>query len=218
MKYTNVFFDLDGTITDSEAGILNSIIFALTKMQRPLPEKKSLRTFIGPPLKESFQKIVQLSEAEAEIAITYYREHYEAKGMFENEIYTGMVEVLGALQNSGLKLYIATSKPEIYAKKIVTYFQLDSFFNGIYGASLNGTRSEKSEVIGYAIEQAEIRGLNQTIMVGDRSHDIEGAKKNGLASIGVLYGFGDYDELSKAGATYIIEKPHEIEKLLLKRG
>lgn len=218
MKYTNILFDLDGTITDSEAGILNSIVYALNKMNISAPEKNSLRVFIGPPLKESFQKLFHLSEHEAEQAIKYYREYYEEIGMFENKIYTGIVEVLTSLQKAGCQLYIATSKPEIYAKKILTYFQLEKFFKGIYGASLDGIRSQKAAVIHYGLEQAKITPANGTIMIGDRSHDINGARENVLESIGVLYGFGDYAELKKARATYIVENPKEIEQLLLKNS
>lgn len=215
MKYTNILFDLDGTITDSEEGILNSIIFSLSKLKIPIPNRENLRVFIGPPLKESFQKMFDLSELEAQQAVNYYREYYETTGMFENEIYQGIVEVLRTLQKSDCQLYIATSKPEIYAEKILTHFQLASFFQGIYGASLDGTRSQKAAVICYGLDKAKITTNDKTIMIGDRSHDINGAKENGLESIGVLYGFGNYEELKTAGATYIIEKPQDITKCLL---
>lgn len=215
MKYTNIFFDLDGTITDSEEGILNSIIFSLNKLNLPVPNRENLLVFIGPPLIESFQKMFDLSDIEAQQAVIYYREYYETTGMFENKIYQGIVEVLRTLQQSDCQLYIATSKPEIYAEKILIHFQLASFFQGIYGASLDGTRSQKATVIRYGLDKAKITTSDKTIMIGDRSHDINGAKENGLESIGVLYGFGNYEELKTAGATYIIEKPQDITKLVL---
>lgn len=216
MKYKNILFDLDGTITDSEEGILNGIIFALNKLKLPILERNSLRLFIGPPLKESFQSVFQLSSEEANQAVVYYREYYEEKGMLENKLYVGVTEVLINLKEAGCHLYLATSKPEIYAKKILTHFHLESYFEGVYGASLDGLRSKKSSVIKYALEQAQITTLNNTIMIGDRNHDIIGGKENGIESVGVLYGFGDYDELQKAGAIYIAETPKQMGVFLLK--
>lgn len=205
-----MLFDLDGTITDSAEGIINSVIYALEKINQPIPERKDLYSFIGPPLKESFEKICHLSEIDADLAVTYYREYYQKKGLYQNQVYQGIPELLSRLNELGCQVYIATSKPEIFAKKIVTHFDLIGYFNGIYGASLDGIRSKKTDVIAYALKEAQIETKNDVVMIGDRKHDILGGKENKLATIGVLYGFGNKEELEKAQATYLAATPEEI--------
>lgn len=199
MQYKTILFDLDGTITDSSEGIINSVTYALEKMNLRLPTKNELYSFIGPPLNDSFKQLYNLDKKSTEQAVSYYREYYQVKGMYQNHVYEGILELLLTLKKADCCLYIATSKPEIYAKKILEHFHLSDYFNGIYGASLDGSRSKKGDVIRYALKEAKISSLNETIMIGDRSHDILGAKENSLASIGVLYGFGDVAELKGQG-------------------
>lgn len=215
MRYKTILFDLDGTITDSGAGIIHSVTYALEKLNLSIPPEAELYSFIGPPLIDSFKTLYDLDTQTAEQAVQYYREYYQAKGMYENQIYKGIPELLNTLQEQGCALYIATSKPEIYAKQIIAHFELSSYFNGIYGASIDGSRSKKGDVIRYALKEAEITTIQEVMMIGDRSHDMIGAKENNLACLGVLYGFGDQAELERAGADYIAATPEAIEKIIL---
>jgi len=210
MKPTALLFDLDGTITDSAEGIIHSVRYALNKQGKEIPDDCQLTSFIGPPLAESFQTVCQLKEEEIAQAILDYREYYQKKGLFESQLYPDIPKLLAALQQLNLPLYVATSKPEKFARQLLAHYHLTDYFGGIYGASLDGTRAKKSTVIAYALEQAEIDPTETTIMIGDRSHDILGASENGLKSIGVLYGFGTSEELRKAGADKLVSSPLEI--------
>lgn len=212
--YKSILFDLDGTITNSAEGIIQAVLFAVKQLGLKTPNEEQLYSFIGPPLADSFEKLYGLNDQEVEKAVAYYREYYQEKGIFESHVYKGIPEVLASLKEKGCQLYLATSKPEIYAKQILNYFNLTHYFKGIYGASLDGKRSKKGDVIQYALKEANILNLSETIMIGDRSHDILGAKENELASIGVLYGFGNQYELEIAGASYIVSTPTEIISLL----
>ncbi|WP_429948881.1 HAD family hydrolase [Enterococcus sp. AZ101] len=215
MSYKTILFDLDGTITDSGEGIMHSVVYALKKMKVKIPDQKELYSFIGPPLTDSFKRLYHFDDLKASLAVEYYRDYYQKQGIYENHVYAGISELLINLKAAGCTLYIATSKPEIYAKQILTHFDLSSYFDGIYGASLYGGRSRKGDVIQYALKKSAITNFEETLMVGDRSHDIIGAKENRLTSIGVLYGFGDQAELELAGADYIVETPKEIEKIII---
>lgn len=209
-----VLFDLDGTVTNPEEGIIAAIKYSLEYMNlEPLSEKE-LKKFIGPPLKESYQKYYHLSDEESNEAVEFYREYYSTKGIFENFLYPGMLKVLQTLLEKGLTLGIATSKPEKYAKQIVSYFKLEKYFAGVFGSKMDGTRSKKAEVIRYSLGHFPSIGKDEAVMIGDRVHDILGAKKNGLESIGVLYGFGSRDELEEAEATIIVDLPEEILSVL----
>lgn len=215
MHYKTILFDLDGTITNSGEGIINSVIYALEKMNLDVLDQAELYSFIGPPLNDSFKKFYHLDDHFTEQAVKYYREYYQTKGIYENRLYEGINNLLTDLQQAGCALYVATSKPEIYAKQILAHFDLDHYFTGIYGASLDGERSKKGDVIEYALKSAGLTDLNGTLMIGDRSHDMIGAKENQLACLGVLYGFGDQIELEKAGADYIAATPEEVEKIII---
>jgi phosphoglycolate phosphatase len=217
MLYKTILFDLDGTITDSGAGIINSVRYALEKMSLEVPDDNELASFIGPPLYESFQKNFQLNETASNQAIAYYREYYQEKGIYENYLYEGIPALLAELKQAQAQLYIATSKPEVFAKQILDYFDAAHYFTGIYGATLDSRRSKKGDVIRYALAQGVIQDLQRTVMIGDRRHDILGAKENNLASIGVLYGFGDRSELTLAEADYIVSAPAEIGQLILNK-
>lgn len=216
MSYKTILFDLDGTITNSGEGIIRAVSYALEKMKIEIPEQKELYSFIGPPLIDSFKQYYHLDDLKANVAVDYYRDYYQKQGIYENHVYEGISELLLTLKTAGCTLYIATSKPEIYAKQILAHFDLSKYFAGIFGASLDGERSKKGDVIQYALKAAAITQLEEALMVGDRSHDIIGAKENKLSSIGVLYGFGDQVELKIAGADYIAATPKDIEKIIIK--
>ncbi|MGX6979721.1 HAD family hydrolase [Vagococcus elongatus] len=210
-----VLFDLDGTVTNPEEGIIAAIKYSLKHMDLELLSDEQLKKFIGPPLKDSFQKHYHLSDEESHEAVNFYREYYATKGIFENYLYPGMSDVLQILLEKGLLLGIATSKPEKYAKQIMTYFNLETYFAGVFGSKMDGTRSQKAEVISYALTHFPAIEKEEVVMIGDREYDILGAKKNGLKSIGVLYGFGSRDELEQAGATAIVDAPREIINVLI---
>ncbi len=206
-------FDLDGTLTDPALGITNSIIYALDKMGRDIPPREALYSFIGPPLIQSFQTL-DMTKEEAERALLIYREYFGVKGLFENKIYDGIPSALSKLHDMGIKLLLATSKPELYAKQIMEHFELDKYFYGIYGASMDEKRVDKADVIGYALESSGVCDKKRTVMTGDRLHDIIGAKKNGIVSIGVLWGYGSEDELMEAGADYTAATISEMVRII----
>lgn len=208
-------FDLDGTVTDSALGITNSVMHALNKYGIAVNERSELNRFVGPPLHDSFKNFYGFSNEEANKAVAYYREYYVDKGIFENTVYDGIEELFQSLKENGRRLVLATSKPEIFAKQILEYFNLAKYFTYIAGSNLDGTRTKKDEVIKYALESCKITDLTKSIMIGDREYDILGAKKVGIDSIGVLYGYGDSNELEKAEADYIVHTVDEIGKILL---
>lgn len=213
--YQTILFDLDGTLTDPGEGITNSVAYALEKFEIKNEDRSQLYKFIGPPLKDSFMEFYGFSEEDALKAIAYYRERFREKGMFENKVYDGIVELLPKLQKAGKKLIIATSKPEEFTLTILKHFDLLQYFDFVAGATMDGSRSEKTEIIQYALEHCQIENLDETVMVGDRKFDILGAKANGIDSIGVLFGYGSLEELEMAGATYIADSPEMVEKLVL---
>lgn len=216
MKYTTALFDLDGTITDSCPGILTSIRYALKKQGLDEPPEEVLRSFIGPPLKQQFQTVFNLSDEEGDSMVAAYREYYGEKGIFENSVYCGVAEALKSLRDAGVKVLMATSKPEKYARRIADYFGFDKYFDFIGGACMDGSRTVKHEVIQYVLDMCGISGEEKehAVMIGDRRHDIEGAKLCGLHSIGVLYGYGSREELEKAGAQEIAQTPADVVRLI----
>lgn len=210
-----ILIDLDGTICDSEEGITKSVQYALKFFNIEVKDLSTLRKHIGPPLKEGFREFWNMSEEDALYAIGKYRERYSVTGVLENKLYVGIKELLQQLESSGKQVILATSKPEFYAKQIIEHFDLTKYFADICGSGMDGSRSTKGEVIDYALKKNKLNNLNEMIMVGDRLHDIEGAKENGLPSIGVLYGFGTREELETVGADYIAETVEELGSLLL---
>ena len=209
-----VLFDLDGTLTDPGEGITNSVAYALEKYGIEVSDKRELYKFIGPPLKDSFMKYYGFSEDKAEQAIAFYREYFRDKGIFENRVYEGVEHLLRQLHAEGKRIVLATSKPEEFAVRILEHFELKKYFTVTAGASMDSSRSKKGDVIDYAISLCEDFCKDTAVMVGDREHDIIGAKENGLKSIGVLYGYGDENELKTAGADYIVSTPEDILKLV----
>lgn len=212
LKY--IFFDLDGTLTNPAEGITNSVAYALKYYGISVSDKTPLYKFIGPPLAQSFTDFYGFSPDKAKEAVEKYREYFADIGIFENMVYEYIPEVLEKLKNAGFSLAMATSKPEVFAKRIADKFELTKYFDFIGGSLLDNSRTDKGEVIEYVLSSLKA-DREKTIMVGDRSHDILGAKKCSVKSLGVLYGFGSLDELKNAGADYIAETPKELETLLL---
>lgn len=214
-NYKYILFDLDGTITDSALGITNSVKYALRKLNAPIPPYETLCKFIGPPLLDGFRDICGFETEKAQAAVKYYREYYETTGLFENAVYDGIPEFLRALKENGKSVILATSKPEKFARLILEHFDLIQYFDFAAGASMDETRNKKDAVIAYALLKCNIKDKSLAVMVGDRHHDICGAKVNGISSVGVLYGFGDRGELTDAGADYIAEDLPALSKILL---
>lgn len=212
--YNTVLFDLDGTLTDSEQGIINSIEYALKKYEIKVKSKADLRKFLGPPLKDSFKQFCGFSEEKAEQAVEIYREYFREWGIFENNVYDGIVELLEMLKAQNKKLIVATSKPEPFTYRILEHFDLLKYFDFVAGSNMDNTRCKKDEVISYALNSCSITDLQSAVMIGDREHDIIGANKVGIASIGVLYGYGNLQELEAAGATHIAKNPREIYEIV----
>lgn len=206
MKYTTMLFDLDGTLTNPGLGITNSVAYALKKYGIDVKDRTELYKFIGPPLLNSFQDYYGFSEEQAVQAVEYYREYYQKTGIYENYVYEGIPELLKELTAEGITLLVATSKPELFARLIMEHYHLAEYFTYIAGATMdNKTRVKKADVIRYAMQNCEAEDKEKLVMVGDRKHDILGAKEVGIDSIGVLFGYGDREELEQAGATYIAE-------------
>lgn len=211
-----VFFDLDGTLTDAGLGITNSVGYALKKNGIEPPPREELFKFVGPPLVDSFMKYYGFSSDGAKKAVEDYREYFRDRGIFENSVYDGVVELLESLKKAGKKIVLATSKPEHFAKIVLSHFDLDKYFYFVAGALMDETRTKKGDVIRFALENCGFPNKESVIMVGDRSHDIVGAKENGLRAIGVLYGYGSRDELVNAGADFIAATPEDVTEIILK--
>ncbi len=212
-KYKNILFDLDGTITDSGEGIINSVIYSLHKFGINEIDMEKIKKFIGPPLKESFGEFYGMGLSEREDAVKYYREYYQEKGIYENKVYKGIEDLLKNLKNEGKKVILATSKPQFYAEKILKYFKIDNLFVFVKGSNMDGSKTNKKEIIEEIISELELK-REETIMVGDRSYDIAGAKACKIKSIGVLYGYGSREELEMEKADYIIENVEEIYNII----
>ena len=211
-NYEVIAFDLDGTLTDPEEGLTSGFAYALSKMGIPYETKKSLSRFIGPPLKAEFCKVYNLSDADGEECVRLFREYFSVYGWWDNKLYDGIPEMLNALKKSGKRLVLATSKPEIFAKKILKLFDIEKYFDFVGGATLDHTRVEKSEVLAYALSSV---GGGKAVLVGDRKFDAEGAELCGIDSLGVLYGHGSREEIEAAGFTYIAETVADILKFLI---
>ena len=209
-----ILFDLDGTLTDPKIGITNSVKYALSKFGIEVKDRTILYPFIGPPLVDSFMEYYHFSLEEAEKALQYYREYFSKGGMFENEVYEGIEDMLSSLNDRGIDLYGATSKPEEYSVKILEHFGLGKYFKKIVGATMDEKRNKKEDIIEYALRENKI-DTQFAVMVGDRKFDILGGKKFGLKTVGVTFGYGGEDELSDAKADYIATSVLELRKLLL---
>lgn len=217
MKKQYLLFDLDGTLTDSARGIMNAIEYALHTYGITVNDRSTLRPFIGPPLAESMRKYYGFGVEQSLEAVERFREYYDGKGgLFENDVYEGIPELLDDLRSAGYHLYLATSKPEDTARRILEHFDLARRFDFIGGATLDESREKKGDVIRYVLESCGIAesDKDQVVMIGDRSNDIVGAKENGLESIGVLYGYGSREELLDAGADYLAKTPADVMRIV----
>jgi phosphoglycolate phosphatase len=209
----NVLLDLDGTLTDPREGILQCIKHALIGLGEPCPSDAELEGYIGPPLQSSFGAAFGPGSPKIAKAIDLYRERFSTKGIFENTLYPEIPSALRALKDLGAMLVVATSKPTVFAHRIVEHFCLGSHISAVYGSELDGTRSDKTELISHILK-AESIPPTATFMVGDRAHDMIGAKANGIAGIGALWGYGSRQELISGGAAALCHRPSELDKVL----
>lgn len=210
-----LFFDLDGTLTDPAEGITNSFIHAYKYFEMEVPDYKTLCSYIGPPLLDTFRSSFGFSEEKAKEGVKVYREYFSTKGLFENLVYEGIPSLLENLLKNGKTLVVATSKPEIYSIQILKHFDLSKYFTFICGSNEDESRSKKDEVIKYALEKCQISDKSKVLMIGDRMHDIIGAKKNNIKSCGVLYGYGNKEELINAGADFIASTLNDVKNICL---
>ena len=211
---TLCLFDLDGTIINPKEGITKSVQYALKFFSIEITNLDELQKFIGPPLRDSFREFYNFSEKETEKAVEKYREYFSEKGMYENTLYPGIIDLLKQLKTDGIVLAIATSKPTFFADKIAEHFNFKRYFDFIAGSELDGARSRKSEVIEYALDIIDPKRKKSPIMIGDRKHDIIGAKETGIESIGVTWGYGSHIELEESNATWIISSPKELYSIV----
>ena len=221
--YHYILFDLDGTLTDPKPGITRCVQYALHKFGIEEPDLDKLEPFIGPPLLDSFQEFYGFEEEKGQQAIVYYRERFRTVGLFENEVYPGIAQMLARLQEAGCHLAVASSKPEIFVKRSLEHFGLSSYFEVVVGSELDGRRARKEEVVEEALRQLlgeealaqqSLRPIEDVVMVGDRKFDIQGAKRFGIVSIGVRYGYAGQGELEEAGADRIAATVEELEEAL----
>ncbi|WP_313390555.1 HAD family hydrolase [Acinetobacter sp.] len=207
----NILIDLDGTLTDPKVGITTSARYGLEKIGHPISDEINIDWIIGPPLKASLAKIlnVEADHVLAEQAVMGYRERFAVKGLYENHVFEGVAETLAELKRRGYRLFVATAKPTVYAKQILEHFNLAQYFTEIYGSELNGERTNKAELIQYILEQQKLQA-DQCMMVGDREHDIFGARQNGIDTIAVNYGYGSQEELALAQPKYKIDSFNQL--------
>jgi phosphoglycolate phosphatase len=213
MKYNNVLFDLDGTLTDPYLGITNSVRYALNRFNITEDNNDKLKLFIGPPLEKSFVEYYGFNTKDAKSAVEYYREYYSIKGIYENKLYDGIEHILKTLNTKSINCIVATSKLEKYAVKVLQYFNIDIYFQDVVGSNPEGTLLEKQDIIKYAIEKNKLE-KEKTVMVGDRKYDIIGARDSGIDSIGILYGYGTREELDSIRPTSYCNRVDELLKLL----
>lgn len=209
-----IIFDLDGTLTDPGTGITRSIQYALAKYGKAA-KTEALYKFIGPPLRETFCNYFGFSNKQAEEAVSFYREYFSETGIFENEVYPGIPELLAELYNHGRKIYLATTKPVVYAERILRHFNLFNYFTAVSGSNLDGSNGAKSDLISGIIKDYRILDPASVVMIGDRKYDIEGAKSNGILSIGVIYGYGEPGELADAAPDFVAETVPQLREILL---
>lgn len=213
MSFKYCLFDLDGTLTDPAIGITNSVMHALEKYDIHVGDRSELYPFIGPPLDYSFKTFYGFTDEQAVQAIKYYREYFSVTGLFENSVYEGIPEMLEELKGKGVKIALATSKPYEFSIKILKHFDLYKYFDFFGAATMDGRISKKEDVISTLLDEVGVQNKDEILMVGDRHHDIDGAKANGLKSAGVLWGYGSAEELEQAGADYVLASSSELLSL-----
>ncbi|WDL95906.1 HAD family hydrolase [Alicyclobacillus sp. ALC3] len=212
--YTTILFDLDGTLTDPKVGITKSVQFALAKLGIAEPDLEKLTPFIGPPLHVNFQRVYHFSPSQVQLAVEYYRQYFKEGGMYENVPYDGITRLLKSLKRQSRRLIVATSKPTVFAEQILNHFDLSPFFDCVIGSNLDGTRSDKSEVISYVMSQYGDIPKADFVMVGDREHDIIGAHSSGIHCVGVTYGYGSRDELMRVNPTHAADTVYDLFEIL----
>ncbi|PJI31819.1 HAD-IA family hydrolase [Acinetobacter pseudolwoffii] len=207
----NILIDLDGTLTDPKVGITTSARYGLEKVGHPISDEINIDWIIGPPLKASLAKLLNIETDHilAEQALMAYRERFAVKGLYENHVFEGVAETLAELKRRGYRLFVATAKPTVYAKQILEHFDLAQYFTDIHGSELNGDRTNKAELIQYILAQQQLQA-DQCMMVGDREHDIFGARQNGIDTIAVNYGYGSQEELALAQPKYQIDRFNQL--------
>lgn len=210
MKYKHILFDLDGTLTDSGPGIRNAVRHALKKYGIEENDEQNLNRFIGPPLYDSFIRFYGISPEEAAKGENYFREYYREIGIFENSVYDGVEDCLKALNECGVKLYIATSKPDFMAEKVLSHFDLAKYFTRVCGADIENGISAKKDVLAMLFEKHPEITPENSVMVGDREHDIFGAAHFCIKGIGVLWGYGSLEEFAAAHAHHTVKTPSEL--------
>jgi len=211
---STLFFDLDGTLTDPREGITRCLQYGVERLGRPSPEQAELVQYIGPPLRWTFPRLLGTDDADlVEAAIRHYRVRYADVGLFENELYPGVPEMLAALKGRGFKLYVATSKPTVYADRIIRHFGIDCYFEDVFGPELDGRFDDKTELVAHILQVLPVEPQD-AVMIGDRASDIASGKSNGTRTIGVTYGFGDLAELAEAEPDCICKSPVEIRNAL----
>lgn len=215
MHQQNILFDLDGTLTDPREGITRSIQYALAKLGIDEPDLTRLEHFIGPPLLQAFMQFYAFDEAKAWEAVNFYRERFKVTGLYENRVFDGVVDLLGELQGQGRTLYVATSKPWVFAREIARHFAFDMHFKVIYGSELDGTRTNKVELIAHLLAEEQLDPA-QTLMIGDRKHDLIGARSNGLEAVAVGYGFGSHEELTAQAPEYHFATVREMHEAFMR--
>jgi phosphoglycolate phosphatase len=203
-----IYFDLDGTLTDPRPGITRSIQYAMQKLDLPVPSQDELTWCIGPPLRDSFVKLLG-GDSRADLAVSLYRERFGDVGLYENAVYPDIEHILGALKASHGRLFVATSKARVFAERIIDHFGLGGYFEHVFGAELDGTRVHKSDLLAYALDKTGV-DPSRALMIGDRSHDMIGARNNGMGALGVLYGYGSREELIEAGASHVCASPRAV--------
>jgi phosphoglycolate phosphatase len=214
-QYDVILFDLDGTITDPGEGITKSVAYALQQSGITVTDLTTLYPFIGPPLRDSFQRYFGQTPQQAEESVAQYRVYYRKQGIFECLVYPGIEELLKKLSEAGKTIVLATSKPEEFAVQLLEHFGLDRYFTCMAGATLDDSRDTKDKVIAYALERVGLSDTSKAVMIGDREYDILGAKKFGIDGIGVTFGYGSRQELEEAGAIALADSAHDLEALLL---
>jgi phosphoglycolate phosphatase len=217
-NFEYLLFDLDGTLTASAEGIVNSVIYALKKNGIEETDREKLLAFVGPPLIDSFEKYYGMNREQAKKLAEDYREYFRERGWKENAVYEGIPEVLAQLKADGKHLILATAKPEPFARQIMEYFDLTKYFELICGSTFDGRITQKGEVIASVIEQIGAEHKAQMLMIGDREHDVNGAAENGIPCMGVLYGYGDREELTNAGALILCPDVQSIPEMISKLG
>lgn len=217
MEKNFILYDLDGTLTDPKVGITKSIEYALAHFGIYVENLNELTKFIGPPLRDTFREHYSFSDSDVKVAVDKFQEYFAEQGLYENIIYDGIAEMLRAQYEDGRKIVLATSKPQVFAHKVLEQFEIDKYFELIVGSELSGERSDKAEVIKYAVDTLAINPRD-AIMIGDRKYDVIGSRAHGIDSIGVLYGYSSKGELREAGANYIVETVEELGEKIIDLG